>query len=193
MKRIGWLVYTLFSFWMTPSAFSAFGEGFEAVQAEQLPTFTFADPEGAPVTLEHYKGKIIVLNIWSLTCGPCVAEMPTLDQLAGYYSEDKDLVVITLNIDPVQKAGIQAFYNENRYQYLKIYQDPGRASKEALKWQGLPTTLIFDREGRLLFRKIGFEKWNTPEALDFFDQLIQGKTPKLKESFLGGLKKLFRL
>jgi hypothetical protein len=113
--------------------------------------------------------------------------MPSLDQLAGYYPEE-DLMVITVNVDPLRKPGIQSFYDENRYRYLKIYQDPTRASQQVLKWQGLPTTFIINKEGKLIGREVGYEKWDSADALALFDQLIEGKNPKIQPSLLQKMK-----
>ena len=187
MNHMTWLFCVFFSLWMTLSV-HAFGGRYESLKPQKIPEFTFMNSEGHPVTLDQHKGKVLVLNFWSMTCGPCVAEMPSLDQLAGYYPEDK-LAVITVNVDPLRKAGVQAFYDENRYQYLKIYQDPTRASQKALKWQGLPTTFIINKEGKLIGREVGYEKWDSPEALEIFDQLIQGKNPKIESSFFQTIRR----
>jgi thiol-disulfide isomerase/thioredoxin len=183
LKRFLWIL----SFLCVIEAAYAFGGRYESLEPQSIPEFTFMDSEGVVVTLDHYKGKVVVLNFWSVTCGPCIAEMPSLDQLAGYYPEDQ-LVVLTVNVDPLRKAGIQSFYDENRYRYLKIYQDPTRSSQEALKWHGLPATFIINKEGKLIGREFGYEKWDSSEALEFFDQLIQGKNPKIEPSFLQKMK-----
>lgn len=186
MNRITCFFCMLFFMWLTVSV-HAFGGRYESLEPQDMPEFTFMNPEGFPVTLDQYKGKVIVLNFWSITCGPCIAEMPSLDQLAGYYPE-KDLMVITVNVDPLRKPGIQSFYDENRYRYLKIYQDPTRASQEALKWQGLPTTFIINKEGKLVGREVGYEKWDSADALALFDQLIEGKNPRIQPPLLQKMK-----
>jgi thiol-disulfide isomerase/thioredoxin len=186
MNRITCFFCMLFFMWLTVSI-HAFSGRYESLAPQDMPEFTFMNPEGFPVTLDQYKGKVIVLNFWSITCGPCIAEMPSLDQLAGYYPEE-DLMVITVNVDPLRKPGIQSFYDENRYRYLKIYQDPTRASQQVLKWQGLPTTFIINKEGKLIGREVGYEKWDSADALALFDQLIEGKNPKIQPSLLQKMK-----
>ena len=174
MNRIIWFFGLLISLWVTQFAHADFFDRYEKLTPQDLPELSFTNPEGQPVTLEAYKGRIVVLNIWSITCGPCVAEMPSLDQLAGSFDEDK-LMILPLNVDPIKKIGLDAFYNQNQYRYLGIFQDPIRQSQEALKWNALPTTLIINKDGKLIGRKIGATKWDDPQVIKIFEQLIEGK------------------
>lgn len=191
MKRIIWFFCVLIVLAAPSKTHADFFKRYEQLASQDLPEFSFSDKNGYPVTLETYKGRVIILNIWSITCGPCVAEMPSLDELAGNFPEDK-LLVITLNVDPIQKKGLEAFYDQNGYRYLSIFQDPMRKSQEALKWQALPTTLIINKEGKLVGRKIGATKWDAPEVIEIFEQLVEGKNPeKPQPSFTDKLKGWF--
>lgn len=190
MNRAIWSFRIFFSLLLMTLSASAFNARYERLEPQNMPEFTFMNAEGFPVTLGQYKGKVIVLNFWSAACGPCVAEMPSLDQLAGYYDE-KDLMIVPVNVDPLQKEDIQGFYDENRYRYLKIYRDPTRASQQALKWEGLPATFILNKEGKVVGRQMGYSKWDNPESLEVFDQLIQGKNPVIQKSFMQKIKKWF--
>ena len=188
MNRAIWSFRIFFSLLLTTLSASAFNARYERLAPQDVSDFTFMNAEGFPVTLDQYKGKVIVLNFWSAACGPCVAEMPSLDQLAGYYDE-KDLMIVPVNVDPLQKEDIQGFYDENRYRYLKIYRDPTRASQQALKWEGLPATFILNKDGKLVGRQMGYSKWDNPESLEVFDQLIQGKNLVIQKSFVQKIKK----
>ena len=118
------------------------GSRYEPLKHEKIKEdFYFKDETGLPVTLDQYKGRIVVLNLWSIGCGPCVAEMPSLDRLSGLFNE-KDLVVIPLNVDPLQKESLNAFYHEKGYKYLRIYQDPLKSSQAVFKWSAIPATYI---------------------------------------------------
>ncbi len=177
MKRIIWFFCLLIALTPLSGAHADFFNRYEQLAPQDLPEFSFSDKNGYPVTLETYKGRVVILNLWSITCGPCVAEMPSLDELAGIFPEDK-LLIITLNVDPIKKKGLEVFFDQNGYRYLGTFQDPMRKSQEALKWTALPTTLIINKEGKLVGRKIGATKWDAPEAVEIFEQLIKGKNPE---------------
>ncbi|MGI4850337.1 MAG: TlpA family protein disulfide reductase [Janthinobacterium lividum] len=192
MNRIIWFFGLLISLSITQLVHADFFDRYEKLTPQDLPELSFTNPEGQPVTLEAYKGRIVVLNIWSITCGPCVAEMPSLDQLAGSFDEDK-LMILPLNVDPIKKIGLDAFYGQNQYRYLGIFQDPTRQSQEALKWNALPTTLIINKDGKLIGRKIGATKWDDPQVIKIFEQLIEGKEIAAPQpSFTDKIKGFFK-
>lgn len=192
MNRIIWFFCVLISLFSLQIAQADFFDRYEKLTPQDMPELSFTNPEGYPVTLDAYKGRIVVLNIWSITCGPCVAEMPSLDQLAGSFDEDK-LMIITLNVDPIKKIGVDKFYEQNQYRYLGVYQDPTRQSQEAFKWNALPTTLIINKEGKLIGRKIGATKWDDPQVIKIFEQLIDGKEITVPQpSFSDKIKGFFK-
>lgn len=156
---------------------------YETVSPQEIPKISFTDKNGYPIDLSNFKGKIVLLNIWSLGCGPCIAEMPSLDNLAGMFP-DEDFVIVPLNIDPLKSIAIVDFYNKSKFQYLTIYLDPYAKTKEALHWRGLPTTIILNREGKMIGRMVGATSWDSPEAIELIEALIKGKTPNIESSLL---------
>ena len=191
MNRIIWFFCFLFSLSNLQSAQANFFDRYEKLTPQDISEFSFTDGQGYPITLEAYKGRLVVLNIWSITCGPCVAEMPSLDQLAGSFKED-ELAIIPLNVDPIKKIGLDRFYEKNQYRYLGIFQDSSRQSQGVFQWNALPTTLIINKEGKLIGRKIGAMKWDDPKVIEILQQLVDGKEieePQL--SVLDKVKKFF--
>lgn len=186
-------LYFLFSYLIVSQASFANLSRYEVVSPQELPSFNFGNHEGYPMDLTQFKGKIVLLNIWSLGCGPCISEMPSLDRLSGMFP-DKDFAVVAVNIDPLKVGAIQSFYDKSKFRYLNIYVDPYGKIKEALHWRALPTTLLLDREGKMIGRMIGSTTWDSSEAVELIESLIEGKKPKVSVSFfqplsdfLGGL------
>jgi len=173
--------YLLFAYLIMSQVTCANLSRYEAISPQELPPFSFGNQEGYPTDLGHFKGKIVLLNIWSLGCGPCISEMPSLDRLAGMFP-DKDFAVVTVNIDPLKPEAIKSFYDKSKFQYLDIYLDPYGKIKEALNWRALPTTIILNREGKMIGRMIGATSWDSSEAVDLIEALIEGKTPKVSVS-----------
>jgi thiol-disulfide isomerase/thioredoxin len=129
-----------------------------------LPAFQFFTSANQARSLTDYRGKGVVLNLWATWCGPCVAEMPTLDALAAAVAGD-DIVVLPVSSDAGGAASIRAFYDSHDIGHLPILLDPGGAITQAWQVPGIPVTVIFDRSGHPRARLIGSADWSTPDAV----------------------------
>jgi thiol-disulfide isomerase/thioredoxin len=135
------------------------------------PMTGFNDADGQPTTLAAFKGKIVVANLWATWCAPCRLEMPTLAALQKRYA-GTDLVVVPISLDRDSDVGdAKAFIAE--HPPLKLFHDGKFAMPAAMKEQGLPATVIFDREGNEIARVRGEAKWDSPEAIALFDRLLK--------------------
>ena len=110
-----------------------------ATTTPSLLDLPFTDEEGKPRSLQEYKGKLIVLNLWATWCAPCVKEMPALSQLEQDY-RDKGLVVITLSQD------------DNAQQAKEFF--------EGLQIKNLPAFMV-----RLDKAKVHYGTWKGEEKL----------------------------
>lgn len=136
-------------------------------QPRAVPNVRFADANGRAMTLQNFRGKFVLLNIWATWCPPCRAEMPTLDRLQAQLG-GPDFEVAALSIDQGQQtlSLIQEFYLQSGVKFLATYIDSSGAATRDLAVAGLPTTLLIDRQGRELGRKIGLAEWDSPEVID---------------------------
>jgi len=143
------------------------------VEPPLLPELTFNDAASGPVTLQAWRGKVVLLNIWATWCPPCVKEMPSLDRLQEKLG-GKDFEVIALSIDAGTSAltSIRSFYSRVGIRHLKVYHDPASKAGFTLGTVGVPTTLLVDRQGRELGRMTGVAEWDGPEALAFLREQI---------------------
>jgi thiol-disulfide isomerase/thioredoxin len=129
-----------------------------------LPAFQFFTPDNQARTLADYRGRGVVLNLWATWCGPCVAELPTLDQLAMAVAAD-NIVVLPLSSDAGGAASVRAFYDGHDIEHLPVLLDPGGAITQAWQVPGIPVTVIFDRSGHPRARLVGSADWSTPAAV----------------------------
>jgi thiol-disulfide isomerase/thioredoxin len=132
--------------------------------AKPAPELSFLDREGNAVSLEDFRGKVVILNLWATWCAPCRKEMPGLDRLQAALGKD-GLLVLPLSLDRGEVDQIEAFYDEVGLTTLEIYRDPKAAAGRALGAYGLPTTLVLDREGREVGRLLGPAEWDGEEAM----------------------------
>jgi len=125
---------------------------------------TFEDENGRPVALAAFKGQVVVLNLWATWCAPCVKEMPTLARLQADF-QGRPVKVVPLSTDSdTQKDKARAFIAGRPP--LHFYFDPhlGATSSVTPRVEGFPTTLIFDKSGRLRASFQGDADWSSPDA-----------------------------
>ena len=138
-------------------------------QPRVLPAIRFADAKERAMTLQDFRGKFVLLNLWATWCAPCREEMPTLDRLQAKLG-GPDFEVVALSIDRGGPFVVSTFYSEIGIRALRIYVDKTGDAATDLGVVAIPVTSLIDREGREIGRKIGPAEWDSPEVVT----LIQG-------------------
>lgn len=144
-------------------------------QPRSVPGIRFQDDQGHDLTLADFGGRVVLLNVWATWCVPCRQEMPTLDRLQGRLGR-KDFEVMALSIDRKGVEAVRDFYQEVAVEKLVIYVDPSGKGSQSLGIPGLPTTLLIDREGREVARKMGAAEWDSPEMVSLVERTIRGQS-----------------
>ncbi|HYU11223.1 MAG TPA: TlpA disulfide reductase family protein [Stellaceae bacterium] len=142
-------------------------------QPHTLPEIRFQDEQGHDLTLADFRGRVVLLNVWATWCVPCRKEMPTLDRLQARLG-GKDFLVMALSIDRQGVAPVKRFYQEGGVEKLAIYIDPSGRGSHGLVIPGVPTTLLIDREGREVARKMGAAEWDTPKMVSLIERTMHG-------------------
>jgi len=137
--------------------------------AFEAPDFTVRDREGNDWTLSEHRGKTLVLNFWSITCRPCIEEMPMLETLAHLVSERDDVEVVAISTDSGWAEVSPVLQDEPRVTHLF---DPDKTVVSALYGTDLyPETWIVDPEGRVRLRYDGARDWSKALVLDVIDSM----------------------
>jgi len=136
------------------------------------PSLGFIDGEGRPMTLDDFRGRAILLNVWATWCVPCREEMPALDRLQAKMG-GPEFQVVALSIDRQGLAVVEPFYRELGLKSLGIYVDRNGRSGTAINTPGIPTTLLIDRGGREIARKVGPAAWDRPEVVARIQEILQ--------------------
>ena len=126
------------------------------------PDTRFQDPDGEAATLSEFAGKPLLLNLWATWCAPCVKELPTLDALQ--LREGERLKVLTVSQDLEGRAKVDAFLAKGKYRTLEAWLDPEMALMADLGVTTLPTTILYDAQGREVWRVAGDRDWAGEEA-----------------------------
>ena len=129
------------------------------------PDATFNTPDGKPISLAKFKGVPTLVNLWATWCAPCVKELPTLDKLAAAHRVDGQLGVVAISQDDGPQASVDAFLKKLNVTDLGAYHDPKMALSAALGPDTvLPTTILYDANGKEVWRYVGDLDWTGPEA-----------------------------
>jgi thiol-disulfide isomerase/thioredoxin len=133
----------------------------------------FEDPDGKPVSLSRFSGKPLLVNFWATWCGPCVAEMPTLDALADRSGERLRVLAVSEDLDG--RAKVAAFFAKNHFRTIQPYLDSKMALMPGLKVGTLPTTILYDARGREIWRTVGMEDWRSDRAAKLIGEAFAAK------------------
>ena len=126
------------------------------------PSAAFNKPDGSSTSLAAFSGKPTLVNLWASWCVPCVKELPTLDKLAQ--AEGGRLNVVAISQDDAPHASVVAFLQTHKIAKLQSYQDPKMAISGALDAEVLPTSILYDANGKEVWRYVGDQDWTSPAA-----------------------------
>ncbi len=135
------------------------------------PALAFRDQAGAALGLEKFSGRIVLVNFWATWCAPCIREMPSLVRLQRRLG-GKSFTVIALSEDLKGFDVITPFIAKHKLGQLPVFHDPKGRSLLALKILGLPTSVLFDRNGRELGRLTGIAEWDSDEAVALIEYYL---------------------
>jgi thiol-disulfide isomerase/thioredoxin len=127
------------------------------------PKSAFTGADGRDVQLSDFAGRPLLVNIWATWCAPCKVEMPTLDALAAL--EEGRMSVIAVSQDLEGRKPVQAFFKAAKVENLLPYNDADNALLGALGGNvNLPTTILYDGNGREVWRVAGGVEWDDGEV-----------------------------
>ena len=121
------------------------------------------------LSLAALKGKVVFLNFWATWCGPCRAEMPSMEALYSRYRE-KGLEILAVNMREEQGQVI-AFMRNNGLTFPAVLDSDGRVGN-SYGIQAIPTSFIIDREGKIILRVVGSLDWDTPKIRAAIERLL---------------------
>ncbi|MFY7836905.1 MAG: TlpA family protein disulfide reductase [Novosphingobium sp.] len=150
----------------TPSESAAKGE-FNgtldiANRGKAMPDFSVTDPSGKTLKLTDLKGTPVLVNLWATWCGPCVLEMPMLDKLAADNAGHLRVLTVSQDIDGAAK--VAPFYAERKFAQLEPWLDPENNLGFFYETGMLPTTVLYDKDGKEVWRMIGAHDWSGPRT-----------------------------
>jgi peroxiredoxin len=143
---------------------------------KKAPSFTLKDTQGHDVSLESYRGKVVVLNFWTKTCGPCMEEMPEIADLARILRPKKDVAVLTVSTDETAQEAIDTLKSVLREEPpFPVLMDPETTVvREKFGTTLYPETWIIDKDGVIRARFDGAREWSNATVVELVDQIRAG-------------------
>lgn len=123
------------------------------------PDFTLRDRQGRPFRLSEHRGRVVVINFWSITCPPCLEELPSVDTLGRIAQRWGDVDVVAISTDDSWDEVAPLVPRNSRVRFLL---DPDNAVAGRFGTRLYPETWIIDREGVIRFRYDGARDWSDP-------------------------------
>lgn len=137
---------------------------------DRFPLLAFPDQNGKVISLADYHGKVVILNVWATWCGPCRAEMPSLQRLADRLNPEK-FVVIGISTDYDDHL-VREFLLEQEVRFVNAIDKGAEVLNDRLDLLGLPTTVLIASNGTIRELIEGAREWDSPEMMDLIDELL---------------------
>jgi thiol-disulfide isomerase/thioredoxin len=145
-----------------PAAAPAAGGPDISQKGKSIPDVEIKNGEGAAAKLSDLKGKPVLVNLWATWCVPCIKELPTLDALAARDGAKLQVVVVNEDLEGPRVVG--PFLQKRPLKTLKPWMDTGNALMIPLKTASLPTTILYDANGKEVWRVSRDMDWTSKEA-----------------------------
>jgi thiol-disulfide isomerase/thioredoxin len=148
-----------------------------ATEPHPLGAIAFDTNDGSKTSVDAFKGKTILLNLWATWCVPCRAEMPSLDKLQSSLASTS-FSVVPVNVDTARLDKPRAFLKDIGATSLPYYSDNSADILQALKHSepitGLPTSILIGPDACEIATMAGPADWNSSEAKALIERLKSG-------------------
>lgn len=138
----------------------------------------FVDTHGKVIEGNSLSGKVVFINFWATWCPPCIAEMPSINELYNEYKDNPDIIFLMVDADnDLQKS--TAFMKDKKFQ-MPVVTAKGNIPQA---WYSgtLPTTIVLDKNGNVAYRQTGAAEYTNKKFKDFILNLMnnnQGSNQK---------------
>jgi len=140
------------------------------VKGVPAPNFTLPGLDGKMVSLNDYKGKVVLLNIWATWCPPCVDEMPSMEKLHQELKSEA-FEILAVSLDVLGAKEVIPFMKKHKLSFPALTDTKG-AIKSLYQTTGVPESFIIDKDGIVVEKIMGPRDWATPGAIRYFRNMI---------------------
>ena len=142
----------------------------EGTTGKAMAPFKMIDTDGAVLTNDSLKGKVVVMDFWATWCGPCKMLSPVLDKLSKKFA-DKGVVVI--GADTSETPGPHAAGYKKEHGYTYCFTEGNDKLAETLAIEGFPMVFVIDQKGVIRHTTLGFDSRTEDELNDAVAKLLK--------------------
>ncbi len=140
------------------------------LNGDPSPQFVLPMLDGTDVRLADFKGSVVFLNFWATYCQPCRSEMASIQTLHEKFDEN-DLVVLAISVgEPAMK--VERYLSKQSFTF-PILLDKSKTVARKYGVNAVPTTLLIDRQGRLIAKALGPRNWASTPAFSIMSDLVK--------------------
>jgi peroxiredoxin len=145
-------------------------------QTREAPAFRIADIDGAPFSLEQQRGTVVLLNFWATWCVPCLTELKAFSVLHERLAA-RGFSVVAVSVDQPQTAARVRSFARSRAFPFPVLLDPDEAVYRLYGGAVMPTSVLIDRAGRMVYRKEGFQPGDEADLERRIEALLDADGP----------------
>ena len=127
--------------------------------------FSIKDLDGNKIPFEQFKGKVVFLNMWATWCGPCRAEMPSIQSLYEKIKSDSIAFVMLSWDRDSDKPKIEKYIEKNSYTF-PVYQR-SIYLPDYLEVPSIPTTFIISKDGKVIQKEVGVRNYDSKKMIQY--------------------------
>lgn len=136
---------------------------------KEAPGFTLKTLDGETYTLSEMHGKVVLLDVWTSSCVPCIKAFPEVEKVYEHFRTVDDVVILGVNSGEHPEK-VRAFLLEHKLPW-PILIDRHREVHKAYKIEGIPTFVLVDKTGRWQYTRLGYTRWVGQELIWLIDAL----------------------
>jgi len=141
---------------------------------DAMPAYSAPLLDGAELDIAKEKGNVVLLNVWATWCGPCRAEIPELEKMHKAHASD-GFKVVGVSLDEGGVDGVKEFVKQHEMTY-PIALDPDSHLTTLFHTAVIPTTVLIDRSGKIVWKKYGMIEAGDKTLADALQKALAAKS-----------------
>ncbi|MGH7701447.1 MAG: TlpA disulfide reductase family protein [Gemmatimonadales bacterium] len=125
------------------------------------------------VTLETYRGQVVLLNVWATWCPPCRVEMPSMQRLHDRFA-GTDFRVVAVSVDTDDEQVVESFVRDMGLTF-DVLHDRTAEIQRIYQTAGVPESFVIDRNGIIVKKEIGARRWDSPVSETLIQRLLDAR------------------